>query len=285
MSRYLQEEYSDNNTIEGTINNIYDKLFLYNDGDIVYEFDRVDGVVKISNAENIRKHPKEFIYSNLINIDETNLRLSELKRSIMDKTSSYCLDFYSKTKSSWIYSKHSSIRTHSKAYVPIDKAHYEDAACDILDLQKEFVRACKCENLLNRKVGEFKMRINPASDGYVFRFATKKQEELFKDIVKDHTEILSKTGDGLPFMQKEDGIAYIYDSGGSYHSYLSEVIYRYVISARKRGIKPDIVDFRKYVEGLKPNYIMFIQADKVKTALEYNDYLREVVKQEESKTL
>ena len=66
MSRYLQEEYSDNNTIEGTINNIYDKLFLYNDGDIVYEFDRVDGVVKISNAENIRKHPKEFIYSNLM---------------------------------------------------------------------------------------------------------------------------------------------------------------------------------------------------------------------------
>ena len=26
------------------------------------------------------------------------------------------------------------------------------------------------------------MRINPASDGYVFRFATEKQEELFKDI-------------------------------------------------------------------------------------------------------
>ena len=285
MSKYLQEEYSENNTIEGTLNNIYDKLFLYNDGDIIYEYDKVDGVVKISNAETIRNHPRDFIYNNLVNVDETSLRLNELKKSIMDKTSSYCLDFKAYKRNPWIYSKNASIRTYSKAYIPISRDNYEDAACDILDFNKEFKAACKHENILNRKTGEFKMRTSPSSDGYIFRFATKKQEELFKDMVKDHQEILSKTSDDLPFMLKENGIAYIHDSGGSYHSYLSEVIYDYVLDARKRGIKPDIVDFRKYVEGLKPSVIMYIQADKVKTLLGYNKYLKEAIYNEESKTL
>ena len=279
LKKEFEELYKANDTILGTLTNLFE-LFTTKDEDktvllitIFYEDQFIwntnlvlsrDIVTKekVRNLKLEGKNSRGFVYRHIIKRfpDFKNESIVRINNNVLKNNPDITLPYFLIDRG-FLFPNISCDKNYEfeegrKIYLDVGAENFNSMFYKIISLYaklREEIDGHSASSLHNSKISHFKMRLGYSNDAVVFRLTKEEQYMKFIELLCQDKELLNSLNFTNPFVPSEEinghTIGVIPNDDESYNSYVSYIVYNYLIQCVNKQVVPNLNDFMKYIES------------------------------------